>query len=37
MGTSENVSDPPAIMVEALPERIFSAAEVMATLEEMQA
>ena len=37
MGTSLNVSHPPAITVEALPEMIFSAALVMATLEEIHA
>ena len=35
MGTSLNVSTPPAMIVEALPDRIFSAALVMATLDEM--
>ena len=37
MGTSLNVSTPPVMIVEALPNRIFSAALVMATLEEMHA
>jgi hypothetical protein len=37
MGTSLNVSAPPAITHEACPHRIFSAALVMATLEEMHA
>lgn len=37
MGTSENVSAPPAIIQFACPEMIFSAAEVMATLDEMHA
>lgn len=37
MGTSLNVSHPPAITVDALPEMIFSAALVMATLEEIHA
>lgn len=37
MGTSEKVSAPPAMMQEAWPEMIFSAADVMATLDEMHA
>ena len=37
MGTSLNVSHPPAITVDAFPEMIFSAALVMATLEEIHA
>lgn len=37
MGTSENVSAPPAIMVDARPEIIFSAAAQIAALEEIHA
>jgi len=37
MGTSLKVSVPPAMTVEAFPDMIFSAALVMATLEEMHA
>lgn len=37
MGTSEKVSTPPAMIVEAWLVRIFSAADVMATEEEMHA
>jgi hypothetical protein len=37
MGTSLKVSTPPAMTHEACPQRIFSTALVMATLEEMHA
>jgi hypothetical protein len=37
IGTSEKVSQPPAMTVEACPERILSAAAHMAALEEMHA
>lgn len=37
MGTSEKVSAPPAMMADAWPDWIFSAADVMATLEEIHA
>lgn len=37
MGTSEKVSAPPAITTDACPDWIFSAADVMATDDEMHA
>jgi hypothetical protein len=37
MGTSLNVSTPPAMTHDACPHKIFSTALVMATLEEMHA